>query len=222
MASWEAEMARIAGVSGRQGGIGTRIVYFFTRRALSQVTGRAPDGMLEPVEMYCHVPGLLRAYGRLEQATGNLSNMDHRYMALAAMKTATMVTCEYCIDLGSQIFRQVGLTDAELLDLPNYRTSSLFDETDKLVLDYAVGISSTPAGVSDELFGQLAERFNEAQLVELTHMIAMENMRGRFGVGLDLDAAGFSEGMVCAVPIRPDSPTEEQKRTNSHRGVTRS
>jgi alkylhydroperoxidase family enzyme len=201
-------VARIAGVSGRQGGIGTRIVYYFTRRALSQLTGRSPDGMLEPVEMYGHLPGLLRAYGRLEQATGKLSSMDDRYMALAAMKTATMVTCEYCIDIGSQIFRHVGLTDSELLDLPHYKTSPHFDETDRLVLDYAVGISSTPAAVSEELFSRLTERFEAVQLVELTHMIAMENMRGRFGIGLDLGAAGFSEGMVCAMPIRPESPPD--------------
>ena len=197
-------MARIEGISANEGGIGTKISYFFARRALSGVTGRAPEGMLEPFEMYAHVPSLLRAYGRLEEATGKLDTMDHRYMALAAMKTATLVTCEYCIDLGSQIFRQLGLTDEELLDLPNYKSSPLFDETDRLVMDYAVGITSTPAEVPDDLFEQLSQRFNQGQLVELTHLIAMENMRGRFGMGLGIGAAGFSEGMVCAVPIKPD------------------
>jgi alkylhydroperoxidase family enzyme len=80
----------------------------------------------------------------------------------------------------------------------------LFDETDRLVMDYAVGMTSTPAEVSDELFEQLSDRFSPTQIVELTHLIAMENMRGRFGIGLDLGSAGFSEGMVCAVPIRSD------------------
>jgi alkylhydroperoxidase family enzyme len=197
-------MPRIAGVSSRQGGLGTRIVYFFTRRDMSRITGRAPESMLEPVEMYAHVPALLRCYGRLEQATGKLNKMDQRYMALAAMKTATLITCEYCIDIGSQISRRLGLTDEELLDLPRYEDSPLFDETDRIVIDYAVGMSRTPAEVSDELFGQLAGRFDEAQLVELTHLIAMENMRGRFGIGLDIGAAGFSEGAVCAIPIRPE------------------
>jgi hypothetical protein len=36
--------------------------------------------------------------------------------------------------------------------------------------------------------------------VELTHVIALENMRGRLNLALGIDAAGFSEGMVCAVP----------------------
>ena len=197
-------MPRIQGVSGRDGGLTTRIVFFFTRRNMARMAGRAPERMLEPLELYAHVPGVLKTYGRLEQATGKLHAMDERYMALAAIKTATLVTCEYCIDLGSQIFRQLGLSDEELLALPTHASSPLFDETDRLVMDYAVGMTSTPAEVSDELFEKLSERFSPTQIVELTHLIALENMRGRFGIGLDLGSAGFSEGMVCAVPIRSE------------------
>src|SRR6266849_6572862 len=47
---------------------------------------------------------------------------------------------------------------------------------------------------------RLREHFDDAQLVELTHLIAVENMRGRFNLALGIGAAGFSEGMVCAVP----------------------
>jgi 4-carboxymuconolactone decarboxylase len=36
--------------------------------------------------------------------------------------------------------------------------------------------------------------------VELTNMIALGNLRGRFNVGLGIGAAGFSEGMVCPIP----------------------
>jgi hypothetical protein len=50
------------------------------------------------------------------------------------------------------------------------------------------------------LFAQLRKHFDEAQIVELTRVIALENMRGRFNLSLGVGAAGFSEGMVCAVP----------------------
>jgi 4-carboxymuconolactone decarboxylase len=126
--------------------------------------------------------------------------VDKRTRALAELKAATLTQCEYCIDMGSQISRQWGLADAELLALPTYRTSALFNDLDKLVLDYAVGMSRTPVEVPDELFAQLRQHFDEAQMVELTHVIALENMRGRFNLALGISAAGFSEGMVCAVP----------------------
>lgn len=92
------------------------------------------------------------------------------------------------------------MTDQELLALPNYQSSPLFSELDKLVLDYAVGISRTPVEVGDELFDELRQHFDDAELVELTHHIALENMRGRFNLALGIGSAGFSDGMVCAVP----------------------
>lgn len=80
--------------------------------------------------------------------------------------------------------------------------SSLFTPLEKIVLDYAVGMSQTPVEVSDDLFAELRKHFDEASLVELTGAIALENMRGRFNLALGVGAAGFSEGMVCALPSK--------------------
>src|SRR6266568_5786898 len=133
--------------------------------------------MIEPLEMYAHVPVLLRGYTRLEQATAKVHRLDKRVRALAELKAATLTHCEYCIDMGSQISRRWGLTDEELLALPSYRTSPLFTDIDKLILDYAVGMSRTPVDVPDALFAKLRTHFDDAQLVELTHLIALENLR---------------------------------------------
>ncbi len=196
----EHDMPRIPGVSAREAGLYVKLAYFFTRRGLAQVTGRDPERMLDPLKMYAHVPGLLRGYGALEQATAKLNHLDERLKILAWLKTATLTQCEFCIDLGSQIARRLGLSDAHLLALPSYRTSALFTDLEKLVLDYAVGMSRTPVEVSDALFAELREHLDDVQLVELTHVIAMENMRGRFNLALGVGSAGFSEGMICAVP----------------------
>jgi AhpD family alkylhydroperoxidase len=196
-------MARIAGVSAKNAGPLIKIAYYFSRRHMGKLTGRQPAGMLEPVELFAHLPKLLSAYGRLEQVTAKLDHLDERLGMLAELKAATLTNCEYCIDIGSQIARRSGLTDAELLALPTYRTSPLFSELDKLVLDYAVGMSRTPVDVPDELFDRLRGHFDEPALVQLTYLIALENMRGRFNLALGIGAAGFSEGMVCAVPDRP-------------------
>ena len=93
--------------------------------------------------------------------------------------------------------------------------------TDKMIepLDYASGISATPVDVSDELFAALSEHFDEPQLVELTSVIALENFRSRFNLALGIGAAGFSEGMVCAVPeMTPTSNGEGAQRATVARG----
>jgi len=193
-------MARIAGIPARGAGLRVRLAYYFTRRQIARFTGRETGRMIEPVEMYAHLPGVLFAYGKLEQATVKLSRLDDRLKALAELKAATLTNCEYCIDLGSQVARRWGLSDEQLLALPRYRGSELFDYVEKLVLDYAVGMSRTPVEVSDELFAGLRRHFDDAQIVELTHLIALENLRGRFNLALGVGSAGFSDGMVCAVP----------------------
>jgi 4-carboxymuconolactone decarboxylase len=156
--------------------------------------------MIGPFETLARTPSLLVTYGMFEAAVAAQHRVPERLKALAELKAATMTSCEYCIDIGSSIARAAGVSDAELLALPRYRDSDVFDELDQLVLDYAVAMSRTPVDVSDELFARLRERFDDAQLVELTNVIALENMRGRFNLALGFGAAGFSEGMVCAVP----------------------
>ncbi len=193
-------MARIPSVSASAVGQEVELALRYTRSGLAELTGRETERMIEPLELYAHLPGLLRGYGMLEQATAELNRLDKRLNALAQLKAATLTHCEYCIDLGSQISRRWGLSDEELLALPAYQTSPLFSELDKLVLDYAVGMSRTPVEVSDELFAKLRQHLDDAQLVELTHLIALENMRGRFNLALGVGSAGFSEGMVCAIP----------------------
>ncbi|HEV2923664.1 MAG TPA: carboxymuconolactone decarboxylase family protein [Solirubrobacteraceae bacterium] len=193
-------MSRIAGVKTNEAGPFTRVILSLARRKTGQLTGRRTERMIEPLEVYAHRPRLLIGYGLMEDATAKLHRVDGRLKVLAELKAATLTSCEYCVDIGSQIARREGISEEQLLALPRYRDSELFDELEKLVLDYAVGISSTPVDVPDELFAKLQSQFDDAQLVELTNVIALENMRGRFNLALDIGSAGFSEGMVCAIP----------------------
>ncbi len=195
-------MTTIERVSGRRAGPLARVLLWAARRETAKLTGRETERMVEPLELYAHAPRLLLGYGLFEQATAKLHRVPERLKVLAELKAAALTNCEYCVDIGSQIARRAGIGDEQLLALPRYRDSELFSETEKLVLDYAVGVSRTPVDVPGELLEQLRRHFDDAQMVELTNAIAIENMRGRFNLALGIGAAGFSEGMVCAVPDR--------------------
>ena len=193
-------MTRIQPVQPSEAGPLTRVVLRTARRKTGQLAGRHTDKMIEPLEVFAHAPRLLLGYGMMELATEKVGRVEPRLKELAQLKAATLSHCEYCIDIGSSIARRSGLSDEQLLALPCYRDSALFSDLEKLVLDYASGISVTPVDGSDELFAALREHFDEAQLVELTSVIALENFRGRFNLALGIGTAGFSEGVVCAVP----------------------
>ena len=70
------------------------------------------------------------------------------------------------------------------------------------MLEYADAMSRTPVEVPDALFARLRERFSEAQLVELTSAIAWENYRARFDHAFGIEGENFTEGAVCAMPVR--------------------
>jgi len=194
-------MPRLTGVSDREAGLSSKIAFFFARRKLKQLAGTDASALLDPLRMYAYLPKVLNAYGRLEQAQSTLQQvLSPRHRALAELKAATTVRCEYCIDLGSQIARRWGITDDELLALADYRNATCFSDVDKLVLDYATAMSRTPVSVSDELFDGLRAHFDDAALVGLTHVVSLENMRARFNLALGIASSGASGGQVCALP----------------------
>jgi alkylhydroperoxidase family enzyme len=98
--------------------------------------------------------------------------------------------------------RETGISSEQIANLHNYRSNLNFSETERLVLEYADRMTSTPVEVADALFARLREKFSEAQLVELTSSIAWENYRARFDHAFGIEAENFSVGTYCALPVR--------------------
>ena len=97
--------------------------------------------------------------------------------------------------------RASGVSTEQIANLNDYRTDFNFSQLERLVLEYADGMTRTPVEVSDALFARLRERFTEAELVELTSAIAWENYRARFDHAFGIEAENFTEGAVCALPV---------------------
>jgi alkylhydroperoxidase family enzyme len=60
-------------------------------------------------------------------------------------------------------------------------------------------MSTTPLAVTDEMVAGLIERLGVEAVVELTQMIALENMRSRFNSAAGLRSQGYSD--VCELPL---------------------
>jgi len=115
-------MARIEGVSKSQAGPVVKLVYKFGPRMMRKMTGRDPQAGngIEPIEVWAHQPKMMVGMGRFNQAVRKGKTVDERIKNLVELKGAQMIGCEYCVDLGSQICRNSGFSDEELLALPRY------------------------------------------------------------------------------------------------------
>jgi AhpD family alkylhydroperoxidase len=197
-------VARINGVQQADAGLKVKLVYWFGPKMMKKLTGRDPQvgRGIEPMEIWAHQPKMMFGMGRFNQAVRKGHSVDARLKNLVELKGAQMIGCEFCVDLGSQICRNSGFSDDELLALPRYRHSNLFTDREKLALDYTVAVMQTPVEVTDALIARMKEHFTDEQLVEITALLTVVNL-DRFNAAFGIGSAGFSEGMVCVPPDRP-------------------
>jgi AhpD family alkylhydroperoxidase len=196
-------MARMPGVPKSKASPTVKMAYRFGPKMMRKLTGRQPQrgSGLEPMEIWAYQPKMMMAMGRYNGAIRKTKGIDERLRNLIELKGAQMIGCEFCVDLGSQICRNSGLSDDELLALPLYRSSDLFTDREKVALDYTVAVMRTPVEVSDRLFAEMRDHFTEEQMVEITAFLTLVNL-DRFNAAFGVGAAGFSDGMVCLVPDR--------------------
>ena len=203
-------MARIPAVRRQDAGPVTRLTYSISKRK----TGG--EKVPEPVEVFAHHPLLLQSYGVFELGFERARKAPKRLKYLVEVKTAALAGCEWCLDFGSWVARSDGtLTERQLRELPDFRESDAFDADEKLVLEYAEGISRTPVDVPDELFDRLRARFDEAQIVELTFAAGIENLRARVNWALGIGSQDYSEGAFCALPERSPRRSPPRRRRRS-------
>ena len=87
--------------------------------------------------------------------------------------------------------------EAKVAEAADWRTSARFSESERVALEYADRVTYTDQTVDDELFGRLKQHYSEAQIVELTAAIALENFRSKFNPSLGIESQGF-----CLIPRR--------------------
>jgi len=80
------------------------------------------------------------------------------------------------------------MPDEKLEALRDYENSDLFDDVERLVLEYADAMTITGRDVSDELFARLRQRFNDDEIVELTEIVAWENASAKFNRALRISS----------------------------------
>jgi alkylhydroperoxidase family enzyme len=197
-------MARIQGVQKSQAGPMVKLVYRLGPRMMRKLTGREASigSGIEPMEIWAHKPKLMMAMGKFNGAIRKPGALEKRIRNLCELKGSAMIGCEFCVDLGSQICRNSGFTDDELLAISRYMSSELFNGREKAALDYTVAVMRTPVEVTDELFAKLQEHFTTEQIVELTALLTLVNL-DRLNAAFGIGSAGFSEGMICVPPDKP-------------------
>lgn len=162
-----------------------RIGEWYSRRRFGDV--------LEPARAMGHNPRVFKTCIREEMSAEKWRTVPSQIKTLAVMSAAATVGCEWCMDFGYWHGMDEGIDPAKIRDLPRWRESRAYSDLERTAIDYAAAMSTTPVAVTDEHVTRLREHLDEAQVVELTMIIAIENQRARFNSALGLASQGFSD-----------------------------
>jgi len=109
--------------------------------------------------------------------------------SLLQVRIAQLVHCAFCIDLNAALLaeRSGSFDKAQAVD--QWRDSDHFSERERIALAYAEAM--TTGAVDDALAARVSGEFGEKAMVELTGLIAFQNMSARFNAALDLPSQGL-------------------------------
>jgi len=168
-----------------------RLATGYTKRRFGQT--------VEPLEAAAHHSGVLVAMGALETAVQfGWKKLDPTLRWLVIQATCMRIGCSWCIDYGYFEGMHMGVDPAKVRAVGQWRSSDLFDERERVVLEYAEVATGSPAEVSDELAARVRGHLSDAEFVELAGWVALENFRSRFNAGLGLRSQGFADH--CDIP----------------------
>jgi alkylhydroperoxidase family enzyme len=168
-------------------------------RLAARYSRRKFGTLADPAAAASHHSGVLLAMGAVETAAElGWRRLDPHLRWLALQAAAGQIGCAWCTDFGYYEGLQQGCDPAKVRDVPRWRDSDVYDDRERLVLEYAEAATATPAEVDDGLARRLHEHFTDKEIVELASWVALENFRSRFNAGLGLTSQGFSDR--CQVP----------------------
>jgi len=136
--------------------------------------------------------GLSIFFGALDRKTSPISPS---LRSLVIVKVSQLNGCEFCVDLNASLLLKRGVDESKLKALVNWKESSLLSKQEKVVLEYVEAITLSDLQVDDPLMSRLQREFSDDEVIELTAIIAFQNMSTKFNTALDVPPQGF-----CILP----------------------
>jgi len=167
---------------------------------------RKYGAVLDAARLWARSPrlflGVAFLYGMIERRSSPLSPA---LRALVTVHVSQINWCAFCVDLNSATLLKRGASPEKVAALDNWRDSNLFDEAERVALDYAEAVTRSDRQVDDALIARLRQHFNDDAIIELTGLIAFQNMSSKFNSALDVPPQGF-----CRLPGKaPDGPDDQ-------------
>jgi AhpD family alkylhydroperoxidase len=151
---------------------------------------------LEPARLWARTPRVFAAlsllYGALDRRR---SPIEAPLRSMLTVRVSQINWCAFCVDINAATGLKRGISEAQFAMIADFEASALFDPRQKAALAYAEAMTRSGPGVDDALMARLRSHFDDAAVIELTALIAFQNMSSKFNAALAVAPQGF-----CRLP----------------------
>ena len=170
--------------------VATRFPWYI--RLLFWLQRRRYGRELEPTRLWGRTPRVFLAMAAMYAALDRKSSpLAPALRALIQVRVSQINWCSFCIDLNASTCLERGISEEKLRALPQFAESALFDEREKAALHYAEAMTDSNRHSDPVLIAKLQQYFSDDAIIELTALIAYQNMSSKFNAALGVPAQGF-------------------------------
>lgn len=161
-------------------------------RAILALQRRKYGAELESALVWARLPRTFLALTLLYRSLDRRdSPIEPGLRALVQVRISQINWCEFCVDLNGATALERAVTPSKLAALPRYETSNEFSERERAALAYAETTTDSTRCVGEALRARLRSQFKEGEVVELTALIAFQNMSSKFNSALGIPSQGL-------------------------------
>jgi alkylhydroperoxidase family enzyme len=170
----------------RPKGLLLKTVYFFSRRQMGKVP--TPISVLS-----ARMPtDFLRFYGKISKLDKKLV-LSKETALIVRERVAGLNSCQFCMDIARWFAMNQSSDDVARIDaLPEYQTSALFTEAERIALDYVTELT-TEKHVAPETFDRLAAHYSEREICDIIWLVASEHLYNLSNHGLNIGSDGLCQ-----------------------------
>ena len=141
---------------------------------------KLPDGDLpERQRVFGLQPAFGKAMAAVADAIYEKSLLDKRVREAVRMRIAQINQCHICLGYRFPELQAVGVDEAFYAAVANWRDSELFNAREKTAIEYAERFLLDHSNIDDALFARLHEHFSDAEIFDLSAVIAGLLANGR-------------------------------------------
>lgn len=129
-------------------------------------------------------PALMHSFAGLVNAVYAPGGIDDALKRMLALMTSSAAGCRYCMGHTAMSSAEQGVADDKLAAIWEFETSELFTAAEKSALRVALHAGQSPSGVSDSMFDELRQHFDDGQQLEIVAVISLFGFLNRWNATL--------------------------------------